>query len=410
MNEHEKLLAKKSKLKAELAAVQPGVGGYSQNDEKYIDSLRSWISEIDDQLTRIVNGTPLANVNTGGSASAGRGVCDAAFGGKVFVNIIRCRKGQPQIDLPQNSTGLSTLVPSEGGDFPLIQQIATGLTLPTYGKSVTMPYVDHLAARSGYGSYELILNDEAGTAEVYWVAEGAMGTLTKPKVRILRLELSKLMGFCCTSEELLQDAVGLWKWIESQYSDKMARAIDNAVFNGEGNGTPLGILKGAGLVTVTKRAGQVSDSITWENCVDMYARLWARSLPNRVWYVTPEGFPELSTMARGIGVGGVPVWMPANSGAGKPYSTLLDIPVVMCEMLPKLGDAGDLLLCDMSDYAWIDKNGIEGDTSIHVHYLTDENLFRFRYRCIGAPKTNAAHVSPKNANWKMSPYVALGAR
>jgi HK97 family phage major capsid protein len=106
----------------------------------------------------------------------------------------------------------------------------------------------------------------------------------------------------------------------------------------------------------------------------------------------------------------VPVWMPSNLGAGKPFASLLGFPVITIEQAAPLGDAGDVVLADMSDYLWTDRNGIEGDTSLHVAFLTDESVFRFRYRCNGAPKSNSTTTSAKNPGFAISPYVALGAR
>jgi HK97 family phage major capsid protein len=113
-------------------------------------------------------------------------------------------------------------------------------------------------------------------------------------------------------------------------------------------------------------------------------------------------------MAQTVGTGGVPVFLPAGGASGSPYMTLLGRPVVPVEQLPKLGDAGDILLADMSDYIGIDKGGLESDTSIHLQFLYDEQVFRFRYRFNGCPYTNSPVTTYKNASSTISPYVALG--
>jgi HK97 family phage major capsid protein len=84
-------------------------------------------------------------------------------------------------------------------------------------------------------------------------------------------------------------------------------------------------------------------------------------------------------------------------------------PVLVVEQCPKLGDAGDIILTDLSDYIGIDKGGLESDTSIHVQFLYDENVFRFRYRFNGAPYTNSPVTNYKGTN-TISPYVTIAAR
>jgi HK97 family phage major capsid protein len=116
------------------------------------------------------------------------------------------------------------------------------------------------------------------------------------------------------------------------------------------------------------------------------------------------------TMSQTVGTGGVPVFLPAGGVSGSPYMTLMGRPVIPVEQCSKLGDAGDILLADMADYIGIDKGGLESDTSIHVQFMYDEQVFRFRYRFNGTPYTNAPVVSKANASFSVSPYVALAAR
>jgi HK97 family phage major capsid protein len=91
-----------------------------------------------------------------------------------------------------------------------------------------------------------------------------------------------------------------------------------------------------------------------------------------------------------------------------PSGSLLGRPVVETEFNPTLGDAGDILLADMSQYVMIDKD-VQAASSIHVQFLTDQVAFRFVYRCDGQPKM-AAPLTPYKGTGTLSPFVAIEAR
>jgi hypothetical protein len=63
----------------------------------------------------------------------------------------------------------------------------------------------------------------------------------------------------------------------------------------------------------------------------------------------------------------------------------------------------------MSDYLWIDKAGIKKDTSIHVRFNYDEQVFRFVVRVDGQPILNSP-ITPANGTNTLSPFVALATR
>jgi HK97 family phage major capsid protein len=209
--------------------------------------------------------------------------------------------------------------------------------------------------------------------------------------------------------QLALQKYNLEKSLEETYSMYGKNNTYDAIFNGSGVGLPLGVLNSGALITVAKRAGQAADTVVWENIVDMWQRLAPGSQTKAVWYINQEVQSELMTMAQSVGTGGVPVYLPSGGASGSPYMTLLGRPVMPVEQLSALGDVGDILLADMSDYIGIDKGGLQADTSIHVQFLYDEMTFRFRYRFNGAPYSNSA-LTPFKGTKTISPYVTLAAR
>lgn len=218
------------------------------------------------------------------------------------------------------------------------------------------------------------------------------------------LSLKKLTGLCYATDELLQDAAALESVIRQAFAEEFGFKIDDAIINGTGSGQPLGILNSDALVKVPKDNGQ-TDIITVENLLNMWARLWARSRSNAVWFVNQELEPILYTLK----VGDKPVYIPAGGLSEAPYATLLGRPVVPIEQCSQVGEVGDIILADMSQYVLIDKGGINAASSIHVRFLYDENVFRFIYRVDGQPLWNKP-LTPYKGSGAISPFVALAKR
>jgi HK97 family phage major capsid protein len=169
-------------------------------------------------------------------------------------------------------------------------------------------------------------------------------------------------------------------------------------------------MNSAALLTIGKETGQAADTVLYENIVKMWNRLPIRHRRTAVWLINQEIEPQLFGMSLVIGTSGVPVYMPANGITGAMYSTIFGRPVIPIEQCNKLGDKGDIILTDLSAYIGTEKGGTQMDSSIHVQFLYDEQVFRFRYRFNGAPYYNSPVASYKNAAFTYSPYITLEAR
>jgi len=164
-------------------------------------------------------------------------------------------------------------------------------------------------------------------------------------------------------------------------------------------------------VTVSKEIGQPAATILAENVIKMWARMWSRSRPNAVWFINQNIEPQLYTMSLSVGVGGIPVYMPANGLSDSPYGKLMGRPVIPIEQCQTLGTLGDIILADFSQYVLADKGGIQTAQSIHVQFTTDESVFRFVYRVDGQPIWNSALTPYKGgASNSLSPFVVLETR
>ena len=67
----------------------------------------------------------------------------------------------------------------------------------------------------------------------------------------------------------------------------------------------------------------------------------------------------------------------------------------------------DIMLADMSQYLLWEKGGIDMATSMHVEFLTDQEVIRFIYRVDGQ-SAYASAITPYKGSSTQSPFVVLG--
>lgn len=248
-----------------------------------------------------------------------------------------------------------------------------------------------------------------GGVQVFWEEEAGSPDATKPKFRKMDIKLQKLMGLGYATEELLQDASALNSIMANAFASEVTFKQEDAILRGSGAGQSLGILNSDSLVSVAKETGQGADTLVAENIIKMYARMYAPSIGSAVWLANQAIMPQLMQMGLPVGTGGQLVYTPPAGLAQAPYGTLLGRPVVFVEHASALGDVGDLMFVDLSQYLVINKGGLRADQSMHVKFDTDEMAFRFVLRTNGQPMWDKPLTPYKGAD-TLSPFVALAAR
>lgn len=309
------------------------------------------------------------------------------------------------------ASGLNESNPSDGG-FLVQQDFVSELLKRTYETGILASKVKKIPISTSANGLKINAVDEDsrangsrfGGVQTYWEGEADKLAGTKPKFRVLELSLKKLTGLCYATDELLQDTAALESVIRQAFAEEFGFKIDDAILTGTGAGEPLGILNSSSLVTVAKESNQ-AEKITVENLIKMWNRVWSRSRNNAVWFINQEIEPYLYTLK----IGTTPVYVPAGGLSEKPYGTLFGRPVIPLEHCSALGEVGDIILADLNQYLLIDKGGINAQSSIHVRFLYDENVFRFIYRVDGQPIWNKP-LTPYKGTATQSPFVALAKR
>lgn len=402
------------------------VAGFIDNDELTLDQIRDQLlaKQKEERGTPEPVGVPVAkadSIRVGADRAAQK---PFAHLGEQLMAVARHsmtdgRQSDPRLNLVAAAQGLSEAVPADGGflvqkDFvqPVRERMyQTGQILQRVERNpigpnsngIKLNYIDETSRADG---------SRHGGIQGFWANEADTFTKSKPKFRQIDMSLEKLIGLVYATDELLQDAVALGAWINRNLPAELTFKAEDAVVNGTGAGQPLGLLSSGAVVEQaiegTQTIANTADFLAI-NFAKMYSRMYAPLIPQSVWLVTQEILAKAIVMTIGGSGGATPVYLPGGNIAGAPFGTILGRPVVPVEYTAKEGTPGDIIFAALSEYLLIDKGGIQSDVSIHVQFLTGEQVFRFTYRVNGQPTWNAP-LTPKNAGPTQAPFITLGTR
>lgn len=308
------------------------------------------------------------------------------------------------------SNSMSETVPSDGG-FLVPDATTQRIHAISLENELVMPrcYVQPMRSNSikipsmATGDHSVSL---FGGFTASYTAE--LGTLTEksPKARAMELTAKKLTGLIRFSSELQADTPGGMDQIERLCGSGLGWYRDKAFLKGGGAGEPLGILNAPCTVEIDKEIGQSAGTIDYKNLVKMMSRLFAGSFQRSVWLCHQTTIPQLSTLVLPVGTGGshIPVMTESNG-----QFRILTRPVLFTEKTETLGSRGDIMLCDFSQYVVGLRQGMRFDTSIHVHFQTDEILSRIIERHDGQPLWDKA-LTLLDGSTTVSPFIVLGER
>jgi len=247
-----------------------------------------------------------------------------------------------------------------------------------------------------YGGFVASYVDEAGSINE-----------ASPKTRSMTLNARKLTGLVRLSNELAADMTGGVDQIVQICGKGLSWYRDRSFLKGSGAGEPLGIMNSGCLITVSAEDGQPTNTVNYTNLTKMFARMYSGGFKNSCWIVHQTCLPQLLTLSITIGAAGdhIPVMREDGSGG----YTILTRPVLITEKTEKLGDQGDIIFCDLSQYVVGLRQGMRFDLSPHVHFSTDETLARLIERHDGQPLWSEA-LTLEDGVTTVSPFITLQAR
>lgn len=277
------------------------------------------------------------------------------------------------------------------------------LIFPTMGPALTIPMPDY-TNRSG---------DLAGLTG-NWSAEGATEAAQRLRFRQVIVPANKLFIHAEASGELAEDGLGFGAQLQQGLSTAAAYSLDDAIVAGSGIGRPLGILNDPAAIAVTPESGQAADTVLFQNLVNVYSRLAPACQKRATWFISPGVLPQLLTLTFPAGGGTtVPVLLgngsATNAAAGEPVGTIFGRPCVVTEIARPLGDAGDVILADMTQYALVVRSGARIEMSNGPGFNRDVMSWRLIWRVGGQSFWNAA-VTPYAGGLSLSWAAYIAAR
>ena len=312
--------------------------------------------------------------------------------------------------------GQNESVPADGG-FLVGTEQETMLEKKMHDSSVFMSRAQNRTIGAGANSVDFYGVDEDSRAtgsrfggiRGYRVAEGQTITASQMKFYKFTVKPEKYAAVAYATNEVVRDAALLGREIGEAAPMELAFMVDDDIMNGVAAGYPKGVLASNALITVAKEAGQTADTVVSQNVIKMWARLWSRSRANAVWFINQDVEPQLTQLSIAIGTAGQLLYMPPTGLSGQPYGTLYGRPVIPTEFNATLGDLGDIVLADFSQYKLANMGAVQAASSMHVQFLTDQMCWRFTVEYDGQPTWKAALTPYKGSN-TVSPFIALAAR
>jgi len=434
----EKLAAIKAEADAIQALADQGKRDLTEDEVKAIDGLFKAFDMTEKEITRrerlevlnsrmeepgkrVIDNSPLPDPRpgriTGGEPAASRMVGTGGFKsfGEFAMATRQAAGGRvdPRLHvLNAASTTSQEAVGADGGyavppDFKTVilqkvmaedELLAMTDSIPTTSNSVTLP-VD-----------ETTPWQTSGGIQAYWEGEAAQIPQSKAALRNVTIRANKLTALVNATDELLEDAPSLDAYLRKKAPEKINFKINDAIVNGGGVGMPLGLLNAPALVTQAAEGGQTADTVNVQNITKMWGRLYGKLRKNAVWLINQDVEQQLATLTLGGSSVAFPVYLPPGGFSQAPYATLMGRPVIVTEACQALGDVGDIILTDLTQYLTVVKSGgVKTDMSIHLFFDQGITAFRFIVRIGGNPYWQAA-IARKNGSNTLSHAVALAAR
>jgi HK97 family phage major capsid protein len=240
-------------------------------------------------------------------------------------------------------------------------------------------------------------------------AETVAATASRGQLEMVTLKAASLFGMAYATEELLADSPQSFVAIIDQgLRTQFAAHMLNEKLRGLGGDQYLGVLtalNAGGLgptISIAKEGGQAADTIVAANVIKMAERLWGTGF----WLANQDTRYQLMTMFVPTGAGGQLLYQVGRDGFP---DVLLGMPIFYSEFCSKLGDQGDIILGNWSQFLDGLYQPLQSAESIHVRFVNHERAFKFWLRNAGAPWWRSALTPNKSSN-TLSPFVVLDAR
>lgn len=248
---------------------------------------------------------------------------------------------------------------------------------------------------------------ENHTANVYggfvgtWMGENQTQDIQTGKMRLKKMTAQKLGIYTEASREVLSDGMDFGTQIGGALTKAIGFYLDSAFLAGNGVSKPLGVINSQSRVKVMRD----STGVYYSDVVSMFGRLHPACHKTAVWICNYETLPRLMKMKDDSSS---LVWSPVHAyGISGPVPTsLFGKEIIFTEKLPGLGYTGDVVLCDLSQYAIGLRQELVLEKSNVPGWLRDTESFRAIMRVDGGELWKDP-VTPANGSETLSWAVCL---
>lgn len=383
-----------------------------------IDSLEQKHADLEESLKALqkpADPEPLGAVGENGDPKCGfktmseqmHAVWLQATKGKIDPRLEAIEKMQREKRQKAAGTGLEAYDAQYGGAL-LAEEFRKEIWMRAQEETVilqkvtTIPINSNMLTIPALGGYDESSGQYYGG--VYFLTEGENDTIneTRPAFEQLKFTLGMTAAFTSVSHPMMTfspNSVG--PMVEKLYGSALALYIEDKLLNGTGAGEPDGAINADCVVEQAKETGQTADTVNYYNIINMKARCNRKR--NAVWMYNKDVGPQLDQLALTIGTGGEMI----------SKQSVLEVDDFETEYCQKLGDAGDIIIVEWPEMIVTVPSGqAEGgqfDTSIHFHFDTAQNSFRWIFYWDGKFAWRSAKT-PRYSSSTLSPVVKLAER
>lgn len=252
---------------------------------------------------------------------------------------------------------------------------------------------------------------DASGIQAYWRGEADTYNQTKPVFKTNNIILEKLTVLVPVTDEMLSDSTLIGSYVPMKAKRKMDFKLGEAIWRGTGAGMPLGFLNSASTISQAAENAQAQDTVNVQNVTKMFTRAYNQAGSYR-WFIQPDVYPQLLLMT----LGNFPIFTPPMGFPGapgitaSPAGTLLGKPIVSTQHANTVGDVGDIVLADLSQYmALVKTDQATQAVSTHLWFDQDTTAFKFSFRMAGQP-WRSTPISSRSGTNTLSYFVTLAAR
>lgn len=237
----------------------------------------------------------------------------------------------------------------------------------------------------------------------YWEDEGDQHTRTYPTIRKIINRLFKLSVEVPITDELLEDSpIAVESFLRDLVAAEINFKINDAVINGNGVRSPLGVLNSTSKITVNAVSGQGSSTIIAQNILDMLERINTAQKQRMVWLYSHSAESYILRFYTATGEFAATMLVQFVDG----QLQIAGRPAYLMEQCQPLGTEGDLIAFAPDGYLAVIQGTMTSAMSMHVLFDYDQKLFKFRFRMNGSPK-DLNPVTPYLGSTTTSAIVTL---